>query len=121
MASFCNRGSKRKFASRYNYRKNRKQSADIRYWVGGEGSWFDKNHWSTTSGGSGGASIPTINTIVVVDENSGFNKVNFGYIMLSNYEVDSLCKQFICTLDEWLYCYQFPTDKRIAFFTGCLN
>lgn len=29
-----------------------------RYWVGNGGSWTDTAHWSTTSGGSGGASVP---------------------------------------------------------------
>ena len=30
-----------------------------RYWVGNGGNWSDTAHWSTTSGGSGGASVPT--------------------------------------------------------------
>lgn len=32
-----------------------------RYWVGGTGTWdaSDTTHWSATSGGSGGASVPT--------------------------------------------------------------
>lgn len=30
-----------------------------RYWVGGSGTWSDVNHWSTSQGGSGGASVPT--------------------------------------------------------------
>ena len=29
-----------------------------RYWVAGDGTWTDGNHWSDTLGGAGGASIP---------------------------------------------------------------
>jgi len=41
-----------------------------RYWVGGTGNWSDTNHWSATSGGSGGASVPTSNDDVFFDANS---------------------------------------------------
>ena len=33
--------------------------AVARYWVGGSGDWTDTAHWSATSGGAGGASVPT--------------------------------------------------------------
>ncbi|MCK6557522.1 hypothetical protein L6Q96_23545, partial [Candidatus Binatia bacterium] len=42
-----------------------------RYWVGGSGVWDDPSHWSTTSGGPGGASIPDACTDCVVDAASG--------------------------------------------------
>ncbi|MEW6468474.1 MAG: gliding motility-associated C-terminal domain-containing protein [Bacteroidota bacterium] len=29
-----------------------------RYWIGGSGSWHDPAHWSSVSGGPGGASVP---------------------------------------------------------------
>lgn len=53
----------------------------IRYWVGNSGNWNDISHWSYTSGGEGGAQVPTINDDVIFDENSfsqdtGF--INFG-------------------------------------------
>lgn len=41
-----------------------------RYWVGGTGSWSDTAHWSTTSGGTGGASVPTSADNVYFDANS---------------------------------------------------
>jgi hypothetical protein len=41
------------------------------YWVGGAGDWNDKNHWSFTSGGAGGACVPFKNDNVVFDANSG--------------------------------------------------
>lgn len=42
-----------------------------RYWVGGTGNWNDTSHWSASSGGSGGASVPTSNDDVFIDANSG--------------------------------------------------
>lgn len=41
------------------------------YWVGGPGDWNNRAHWSTTSGGSGGACIPFTSDNVVFDANSG--------------------------------------------------
>jgi hypothetical protein len=41
-----------------------------RYWVGGSGSWTDTAHWSATSGGSSGASVPNQTDDVFVDANS---------------------------------------------------
>jgi len=43
-----------------------------RYWVGGSGDWNDNSHWSTTSGGSGGACIPTVYDDVYFNAASGF-------------------------------------------------
>ncbi len=40
------------------------------YWVGGTGSWDDPAHWSFTSGGPGGACIPTGADNVFFDANS---------------------------------------------------
>lgn len=41
-----------------------------RYWIGGTGSWNDTAHWSTSSGGAGGAAVPTIADDVILDANS---------------------------------------------------
>lgn len=41
-----------------------------RYWVNGSGSWNNSANWSLTSGGQGGASVPTIHENVFFDENS---------------------------------------------------
>ncbi|WP_118973252.1 T9SS type A sorting domain-containing protein [Taibaiella koreensis] len=43
-----------------------------RYWIGGAGDWNDNTHWSTASGGTGGACIPTVYDNVYFDANSGF-------------------------------------------------
>lgn len=40
------------------------------YWVNGTGNWQDQSHWSTSSGGVSGASIPTSASDVVFDQNS---------------------------------------------------
>jgi hypothetical protein len=41
-----------------------------KYWVGGSGSWNDTNHWSSESGGSGGAGEPAGWEDAVFDANS---------------------------------------------------
>ena len=42
-----------------------------RYWVGNGGDWSDNtNHWSASSGGAGGASLPTSSDDVFFDANS---------------------------------------------------
>lgn len=41
-----------------------------RYWVGDSGNWSDTAHWSTISGGSSGASVPTFEDDVFFDGNS---------------------------------------------------
>lgn len=41
------------------------------YWVGGTGNWSDPAHWSFSSGGAGGACVPTAGDNVFFDANSG--------------------------------------------------
>lgn len=62
-----------------------------RYWVGGTGTW-DTNvgsKWSTTSGGTGGASVPTSADDVFFDANSGSDTVTVSGTRL--------CKSITCT------------------------
>lgn len=44
-----------------------------RYWVGGTGAWDSSNttNWSASSGGAGGASIPTSSDAAIFDASSG--------------------------------------------------
>jgi hypothetical protein len=44
-----------------------------RFWVGGDGTWDGSTttHWSTTSGGSGGAAVPTSADAVIINGSSG--------------------------------------------------
>ena len=44
-----------------------------KYWVGGQGKWSDVKHWSKTSGGVGGASVPTSFQDGIFDKNSGIH------------------------------------------------
>lgn len=48
-----------------------------RFWVGGTGTWDQSTttHWSATSGGAGGASVPTQYNDVIFDANSGAGTV----------------------------------------------
>lgn len=48
-----------------------------RYWVGGGGSWGSTSKWSTSSGGSSGASVPNGDNCYF-DGNSGAGTVNAG-------------------------------------------
>jgi len=60
-------------------------SANGRYWVGGSGIWdpTDTTHWSTSSGGPGGASVPTYLDNVFFDANS-VSSVNDGVQIYSD-------------------------------------
>ncbi len=46
-----------------------------RYWVAGTGTWSDTTHWSETSGGVGGCSVPSGSLAVTFDANSGSGTV----------------------------------------------
>ena len=45
-------------------------SADF-YWIGGDGNWNDASHWAPTSGGTAGATLPSLGDNVYIDNNSG--------------------------------------------------
>lgn len=51
-----------------------------RYWVGGTGTWVagTLTNWSATSGGAGGATVPTTNDRVFFDGNSGTGTCTLG-------------------------------------------
>jgi hypothetical protein len=51
-------------------------ASQTRYWVGGTGNWDDTAHWSATSGGAGGASIPLSQDDVFFNASSGGGIVN---------------------------------------------
>lgn len=42
-----------------------------RFWVGGSGTFATSSHWSASTGGAGGASVPTSADDVFMDANSG--------------------------------------------------
>jgi hypothetical protein len=51
-----------------------------RYWVGGSGTWDTTNtaNWSTTSGGAGGASVPTSADNAIINSASGAGTITLG-------------------------------------------
>lgn len=49
-----------------------------RYWVGGDGTWDTTTHWSATSGGAGGASVPKASDSVFFDQ-AGTYTVSISY------------------------------------------
>lgn len=55
-----------------------------RYWVGGNGAWDDTAHWSASSGGASGASVPTSADDVFFDNNSGSATVTSVATMVCN-------------------------------------
>lgn len=72
-----------------------------RYWVGNGGSWSDTGHWSSSSGGTSGASIPGASTRVIFDENS-FTDPDYNSVDIDgSYSVYS----FEATLDKPAYFY----------------
>lgn len=63
------------------------------YWVGGPGDWNDSNHWSFTSGGPGGACVPTGADNVFFDGNSFTGPDNIVTINVEN----ALCRNMSWT------------------------
>ena len=65
-----------------------------RYWVGGAGTWSSANttNWSATSGGAGGASVPTSADTPIFDANSGSGIVTFtnGGVTVSVITIDNI-------------------------------
>jgi hypothetical protein len=68
-----------------------------RYWIGGSGNWTDTAHWSTTSGGSGGADVPTSSDDVFLDENSGLSGAEIS--LTGSYDTAG-CRNITCTSGE---------------------
>ncbi len=55
-----------------------------RYWRGGSGSWNTTTNWSATSGGAGGASVPTAADNVIFDTNSGSGTAHYTVTVTDN-------------------------------------
>lgn len=75
-------------------------SAEKLYWVGGSGNFNDAAHWSRTSGGNGGAKIPTLYDDVLFNHASSKN---------GTYQV---------TLTSSVFCKDFIVDlysKNVSF------
>ena len=54
-----------------------KPADSVRYWVGGSGVFTQTTHWSETSGGASGASVPRSHDDIVLDANSHTTSYTF--------------------------------------------
>lgn len=64
------------------------------YWVGGSGSWnsFDSSRWSLTSGGAGGAGVPTVDDTVI------FNSASSGVSYVVQCDGSGQCGQITTSI-----------------------
>ncbi|MEI6766812.1 MAG: hypothetical protein WCM76_14380 [Bacteroidota bacterium] len=89
----------------------RQASAADRYWVGDGGTWNQTAHWSATSGGSGGASLPTSADNVVFNENS-FSGTGFTVTIPAFYS--ATCKDL-----TWINLgTDYPAIDKASLFSG---
>ncbi len=73
--------------------------AASRYWIGGTGNWSDITHWSTASGGAGGATVPVAADNVFFDNNSGLlaigNTVTMdAAVIINNFDFSVVANSF---------------------------
>lgn len=84
-----------------------------RYWVGDSGDWDDTNHWSITSGGIGGFSVPGRLNNVYFDENSFPNDstgiINIDISEFLNFIVYDNCKEMTLNVLRSLTCIESCT------------
>jgi len=91
-------------------------SSTPHYWVGGQGNWQDTTHWSYSSGGQGGACIPTIDDDVYFDANSFSSNNDTVYI-------DSM--NIFCKNMNWNNATNTPTlyngSSYVFYISGSLS
>jgi hypothetical protein len=66
------------------------------YWVGGSGTWdaTSTTNWASSSGGSGGAGVPTTADDVIFDANSNIGTGTFTVTVGGTVSAPSVCKDF---------------------------
>lgn len=80
-----------------------------RFWIGGSGQWADTAHWSISSGGSGGASVPTSSDDVIVDANSGSgslsisNSVDGSAGLVRSFDSSAYSSPITFNMSIWFY------------------
>jgi gliding motility-associated-like protein len=82
------------------------------YWVGGTGDWDDPNHWSFTSGGPGGACVPTGADNVFFDGNSFVGNGNTVTINVEN----ALCKNMNWTGADGRPVFTGPMENNLRIY-----
>jgi hypothetical protein len=62
-----------------------------RYWVGGAGTWdtSDTTHWSASSGGAGGASVPTAGEDVIFDQATTYTVTLAGNVFCNDFTISA--------------------------------
>jgi hypothetical protein len=66
------------------------------YWVGGAGTWdaTTTTNWAATSGGAGGAGVPTFDDDVIFDESSNVGTSAFTVTIAGTPSAPSVCRDF---------------------------
>jgi len=82
------------------------------FWVGGSGSWDDPAHWSFTSGGLGGACIPTGADNVIFDANSFDGPGNAVQINVEN----AFCRDMTWTGATGMPILLGPLDRNLRVY-----
>lgn len=82
-----------------------------RYWVGNGGNWQDTAHWSATSGGAGGSSVPICQDTVIFDANS----FSSGGQTITMSSVSDLGKDVTFYGGGYLPTYAFGTGEYFVF------
>jgi hypothetical protein len=89
---------------------------NTRFWVGDSGDWDDTNHWSITSGGLGGFSVPDRSNNIYFDENSFPNDstgiVNIDVSEFLNCLVYENCKELTFNILQSLTCIESCTIEN---------
>ncbi|NET32486.1 MAG: gliding motility-associated C-terminal domain-containing protein [Cyanothece sp. SIO1E1] len=82
------------------------------FWVGGSGNWNDPDHWSLSSGGPGGACIPSGTDNVFFDQNS-FNGPNQFVELL---DADLFCRDMTWTGANFIPAFRGGYDPILHIF-----
>jgi gliding motility-associated-like protein len=88
------------------------KTSDQLFWVGGTGMWDDPANWAFTSGGAGGACVPTAGDDVIFDANS-FN--NNGQVVMVNVE-NAFCRSMIWDNPTGVPVLLGTEEKQIHFY-----
>jgi len=87
-----------------------------RYWIsGGLGNWNDINNWSTTNGGTGGASVPSVTDKAIFNANG-----------LGNCNIDAIVSIGGLTVNGYtgiidLLGFPFTTSGSVSLTSGTIN
>lgn len=86
------------------------------YWVGGSGTWSTSSgtNWSLSSGGAGGAGVPTSTDDVIFDANSNTGTNNFTVTISSTYPPE--CRSFTASGLDGVMTLAFGSAGVLSFY-----